>query len=70
MVKINSISEYRITNHARFEMNRRQITESDNKQILSNPEQIEKIRSGRSKVSKSSFCANDPIDDSVDLVQN
>ena len=49
MLKMNSISEseYRITDHARFEMNRRQISESDIEQILSNPEQIEKIRSGR-----------------------
>ncbi len=42
-----TIPEYRLTGHARFEMARRQITESDVSQVLATPEQLEMVWEGR-----------------------
>lgn len=42
-----SIAEYRLTDHARLEMERRGIVESQVAQVLAAPEQIEVVRSGR-----------------------
>ena len=41
------ITEYRITDHAQFEMERRRITVAQITQVLSAPEQIEIVRYGR-----------------------
>jgi len=41
------ITEYRLTDHARLEMKRRQITEAEVAQVLSAPEQTEQVRPGR-----------------------
>jgi hypothetical protein len=41
------ISAYRLTDHARQEMERRQITEAEIAQVLAAPEQIEAVRPGR-----------------------
>jgi len=45
--EMSSITEYRLTDHARYEMERRQITEAVVAQVLSAPEQVEVVRSGR-----------------------
>lgn len=42
-----SITNYRLTDHARLEMERRQITEAEVAQILAAPEQIREVRPGR-----------------------
>ncbi len=47
MLESDSISEYRLTDHARFEIKRRQITEAEIDQVLSTPEQVVIVRSGR-----------------------
>lgn len=41
------ITEYHLTDHARQEMKRRNIAESEIAQVLTNPEQIETVRPGR-----------------------
>lgn len=41
------IQVYRLTNHARTEMTRRQIQESDVASVLAAPEQTETLRAGR-----------------------
>lgn len=41
------ITEYRLTDHAQFEMERRHITDSEITQVLSAPEQTEIVRPGR-----------------------
>ena len=41
------ITEYRLTDHAQFEMERRQISEAENARVLSSPEQTEVVRPGR-----------------------
>lgn len=41
------ITTYHLTAHARFEMERRQITEAEVAKVLSFPEQAEVVRSGR-----------------------
>ncbi|MDW8319692.1 MAG: DUF4258 domain-containing protein [Anaerolineae bacterium] len=41
------ITNYRITDHARDEMARRQITEEEVAQVLAAPEQSETVREGR-----------------------
>lgn len=41
------ITNYRITDHAREEMTRRQITEEDVARVLAAPEQTETVREGR-----------------------
>jgi hypothetical protein len=42
-----SINSFRLTDHARTEMIRRQLTEDDIAEVLQKPEQIEMIRPGR-----------------------
>lgn len=42
-----SITEYRLTAHAQFEMERRQISETEIARVLSSPEQTEMVRPGR-----------------------
>lgn len=41
------ITKYRLTAHAQFEMERRQISEAEIARVLSSPEQSEMIRPGR-----------------------
>ncbi len=45
--KVPPITEYRLTDHAQFEMERRQITKAEVAQVLSVPEQTEMVRPGR-----------------------
>jgi hypothetical protein len=40
-------TDYRLTDHAREEMTRRQISEEDVAAVLNNPEQIDAVRVGR-----------------------
>ena len=47
MPEVPSIIGYRLTDHAQFEMERRQITEAQIAQVLSTPEQTEIVRPGR-----------------------
>ncbi|MBI3943166.1 MAG: DUF4258 domain-containing protein [Chloroflexi bacterium] len=47
MRESGSITEYVLTEHARKEMLKRQITETVVAQVLSAPEQVETIREGR-----------------------
>jgi hypothetical protein len=47
MAEAKSITNYRITNHARKEMVRRQINEAEVAKVLTAPEQTETIREGR-----------------------
>ncbi len=47
MSKTSPITEYRLTDHARLEMERRQITEAEVAQALAAPEQTEEVRPGR-----------------------
>ena len=47
MPEMSPITEYHLTDHAQFEMERRQITEADVAQVLSAPEQTEMVRPGR-----------------------
>ena len=47
MAETKSITDYRITDHARDEMVRRQITEEDVARVLAAPEQTETVREGR-----------------------
>ncbi|MGH8058512.1 MAG: DUF4258 domain-containing protein [Candidatus Entotheonellia bacterium] len=42
-----SITTYRLTDHARFEMVRRQISEAEVESVLAGPEQAECVREGR-----------------------
>jgi hypothetical protein len=42
-----SITTYRLTDHARFEMARRQINETEVESVLAAPEQTECVREGR-----------------------
>ncbi len=43
----DSLSDHVLTDHARFEMARRGITEEQIGRVLSNPEQVEFVREGR-----------------------
>ncbi len=43
----NSITSYNISDHARYEMKRRQISEQDVAKVLAAPEQVITIRKGR-----------------------
>ncbi|TVR62133.1 MAG: DUF4258 domain-containing protein [Spirochaetaceae bacterium] len=43
----SSITEYRLTDHARLEMERRQISEAEVARVLSAPAQSEQMRPGR-----------------------
>ena len=47
MSETSSIIEYRLTDHARLEMERRQITEAEVAQVLAAPEQTEEVRPRR-----------------------
>jgi hypothetical protein len=47
MAETKSITNYRITDHARDEMVRRQITEAEVAKVLAAPEQTETAREGR-----------------------
>jgi hypothetical protein len=47
MPEPSSITEYRLTDHAQLEKERRQITEAEIAQVLSAPEQSEIVRPGR-----------------------
>ena len=47
MTHVPPIAQYLITDHARFEMERRGITESELARVLSAPEQAELVRPGR-----------------------
>ena len=47
MSEVAPVTEYRLTDHARFEMERRQISETEIAQVLLHPEQSELIRPGR-----------------------
>ena len=47
MPKLGSITKYNLTDHARDEMTRRQITEADVANVLAAPEQTETVRTGR-----------------------
>lgn len=47
MLEVPPITEYRLTDHAKFEMERRQITETEIAQVLYPPEQAEIMRPGR-----------------------
>ena len=42
-----SITTYRLTDHARLEMTRRQISEAEVESVLAAPEQTECVRAGR-----------------------
>jgi hypothetical protein len=59
MPESSSVIKYRLTDHARQEMARRQISESNIAGVLSNPEQIEPVRPGR-KVYQSRLQLGDP----------
>ena len=48
MAKLDPIKNYRLTEHAREQMARRQINENDVADVLSAPERIETVRRGRS----------------------
>lgn len=47
MSNASSIAPYKLTDHARFEMARRGISENEIAQVLSAPEQSEPVRPGR-----------------------
>lgn len=47
MPDIPPIAEYRLTDHAQLEMERRRITEAEIAQVLSAPEQTETVQPGR-----------------------
>ena len=47
MPDVSSIAPYKLTDHARLEMARRQISEDEVAQVMSAPEQSEPVRPGR-----------------------
>lgn len=47
MSSVLPLLKYRLTEHARFEMERRGITEDEIARVLSTPEQVEMVRTGR-----------------------
>jgi hypothetical protein len=47
MQELTPITRYNLTEHARYEIVSRQISESDIEKVLSAPEQIEVVREGR-----------------------
>ncbi len=59
MTPAQPVSHYHITEHARSEMVRRQISESEVASVLSAPEQFEMVRQGRA-VYQSRFQIGDP----------
>lgn len=59
MAEARSITNYRLTDHAREEMVRRQITQEEVAEILATPEQTETVREGR-EVYQSRLPSGDP----------
>ncbi|MDZ7267248.1 MAG: DUF4258 domain-containing protein [candidate division KSB1 bacterium] len=59
MAETKSLTNYRITDHARDEMARCQITAAEVVRVLAAPEQIETVREGR-EVYQSRLQAGDP----------
>jgi hypothetical protein len=59
MVNHLSLVKYRLTDHARFEMSRRQMSEAEIAQVLAEPEQVEPDRPGR-LIYQSRVYAGDP----------
>jgi len=59
MAETESINTFRITDHARSEMVRRQIIEEDVAKVLAAPEQVETVRIGRNMY-QSRFHAGKP----------
>lgn len=53
------LPSYRITDHARLEMTRRQVTEDEMIHVLTDPEQVEAVREGR-MVYQSRFQIGEP----------
>lgn len=47
MPKLSPIKNYRLNDHARFEMTRRQISDETITQVLANPDDTETVRAGR-----------------------
>lgn len=47
MTNLHSITEYRLTDHVKEEMVRRQIDEAIVAKVLINPEQVDHVREGR-----------------------
>ena len=47
MAERKGIAQYRLTDHAKEEMRRRQISERDVAKVLASPEQREAVRAGR-----------------------
>lgn len=56
---LEGIISYRLTDHARLEMARRQIDERDVAKVLAKPEQVEAVREGR-KIYQSRIEVGDP----------
>ena len=48
MAKAKPIKNYRLTEHAKEEMARRQISQGDVAKVLTTPKQVEAVRKGRS----------------------
>jgi hypothetical protein len=59
MAKVKPITNYRLTEHAKEQMARRQISQDDVAKVLAAPEQIESVRQGRN-VYQSSIKAGKP----------
>lgn len=59
MAETKSITNYRVTDHARDEMVRRQITAEEVAKVLVAPEQTETVRAGR-ELYQSRFQAGEP----------
>lgn len=59
MAEAKSITNYRLTDHAREEMVRRQITQEEVAEVLATPEQTETVREGR-EVYQSRLPSGDP----------
>lgn len=57
-----SIRTYRLTDHAKFEMRRRQVSEAEVAQVLDEPAEIESVRIGR-KIYQSKVKWGDPPED-------
>jgi len=57
---VRAVPPYLLTDHARMEMARRQIKESDIARILALPEQTERVREGRMVYQSRIKCGNPP----------
>jgi hypothetical protein len=58
----DAIREYRLTDHAKFEMRRRQISETEVTLVLKSPQQVKTVREGR-KIYQSIFETEEPTKD-------